>query len=194
MTENLLGVVLCGGESKRMGSDKGLIRINDSSWAEHVAQKLVALHIPVVISINEQQKSSYNSIFPGVQLVIDNIDIKGPLRGLLSVHEKYPTKDILLMACDLIDMNQQMFTTLIETYKANNAFDYYVYQNDFPEPFCAIYTARGLKAVFRQASLHSLKKFSFQNLLQEGNTFKIQTTDKSSFKNYNTIPGHHQEN
>jgi molybdopterin-guanine dinucleotide biosynthesis protein A len=191
--ENLFGVVLCGGESRRMGSDKGLLQTNGKTWAQHIAAKLSALGIPAVVSINEQQLESYGDIFSAEQLVIDSVDIKGPLKGLLSVHEQYPSKNILLMACDLIDMDEATLKNLIEHYQNNEAFDFYVYHKDFAEPFCAIYTARGLKSVLDKARTHSLLKFSFQNLLEEGKTFRIEEYDESSFKNYNTIPGHHQE-
>ena len=51
---NLLGVVLCGGESKRMGSDKGLLQLNGKTWSQHVAQKFHDQNLPVVVSINEK--------------------------------------------------------------------------------------------------------------------------------------------
>lgn len=191
--ENLLGVVLCGGESKRMGSDKGLMVADGKTWAEHIAEKLTVLNIPVVVSINEQQQDLYSQIFSQAQLIVDNVDINGPLKGLLSVHQQFPSNDIVLMACDLMDMDQSTLHNLIKHYsdKQHGEFDFYVYHEDFAEPFCAIYTARGLRPVLEKARMHALLKFSFQNLLEEGNTFRIPTYNKSAFKNYNTIPGHH---
>jgi molybdopterin-guanine dinucleotide biosynthesis protein A len=176
-----------------MGSDKGLIKNNEKTWTEHIVEKFNALHIPVIISINESQQQSYGNIFQQEQLVIDSIDIKGPLTGLLSVHQQYPSEDILLMACDLIDMDEATLRDLIDYYNNRDGFDFYVYHQDFAEPFCAIYTARGLRTVLEKVRMHSLLKFSFQNVLDEGNTFRIQNYNRSSFKNYNTIPGHHQE-
>ena len=191
--DNLIGVVLCGGESKRMGADKGLIKTNDTTWAQLIAAKLSVFNIPVIISINHQQLELYNEIFPQEQLVIDHVDIKGPLKGLLSVHEKFPSKDILLMACDLIDMDQSTLKNLIETYHTNQQFDFFVYKNnDFTEPFCAIYTSKGLKPVLQKAMVHALEKFSFQNVLEEGNTKKISVENTASFRNHNSIPGHHR--
>jgi molybdopterin-guanine dinucleotide biosynthesis protein A len=190
--ENLLGVILCGGESKRMGSDKGLIEINGKTWVKHTAEKLSALNMKVVVSVNEQQVESYSRIFNVEELVIDKIQIHGPLRGLLSVHEKYPSNDILLMACDLVDMDSETIERLINEYKSQNNFDFYVYQDEYAEPFCAIYTSRGLKPILEKATLHSLSKFSFQNVLDEGKTLRLPIINKSSFRNYNAIPGHHQ--
>lgn len=191
--KNLLGVVLCGGESKRMGSDKGLLSINGKTWSEHTAEKLRNLNIPVILSINEQQQEPYSQLYSPGQLVVDSIDIRGPLKGLLSVHEQHPSKDILLMACDLVDMDQNTLLNLVSHYEQSNGFDFYVYHQDFAEPFCAIYTAKGLAPVLERARMHTLLKFSFQSLLNEGNTFRIPTSNKSSFRNYNTIPGHHQD-
>jgi len=191
--ENLLGVVLCGGESKRMGSDKGLIEKEGKTWAEHVSDKLLSLNMPLAVSIHEQQQEAYSRVFSPDQLIIDSIDIKGPLKGLLSVHKQYPEQDILLMACDLIDMDELTLKNLIDQYRVNNAFDFFVYHENFAEPFCAIYTSRGLKPVFKKAQLHALEKFSFQSILDDGNTLKIPIRNDASFRNYNTIPGHHQD-
>ena len=49
--KDILGVVLCGGKSKRMGSDKGLKKIDDKTWAEHIAAVVVQLveHVFVVV-------------------------------------------------------------------------------------------------------------------------------------------------
>ena len=189
--DKLLGVILCGGESKRMGSDKGLLQKDGKAWVEIIAEKLASLAIPVVVSINEQQRESYSSLFPLKDLIVDSIDIQGPLKGLLSVHQAYPDSDILLMACDLIDMDHQTLTHLIDEYNSQN-FDFFVYHENYAEPFCAIYTSRGLTPVFHRAKEHSLSKFSFQTILEEGKTLRLPITKTSSFRNYNTIPGHHR--
>lgn len=191
--KNLLGVILCGGESKRMGSDKGLRENAGKTWADQVAEKLLSLQIPVVLSINEQQQELYSKLFSPDVLIIDSINIKGPLKGLLSVHQKYPEQDILLMACDLIDMDEATLNDLVVQYRLNGGggFDFFIYHEDYAEPFCAIYTSHGLKRVLEKAQVNSLVKFSLQSILDEGNTFRIPITRKSSFRNYNTIPGHH---
>jgi len=190
--DKLLGVILCGGESKRMGSDKGLLEKDGQAWVKIIAEKLVSLNLPVVVSINEQQSESYTMLFSRDELIVDNIDIQGPLKGLLSVHQVYPDNDILLMACDIIDMDNRTLTHLIDQYNSQD-FEFFVYQENYAEPFCAIYTSRGLKPVFEKARDHSLSRFSFQTILDKGKTLRIPITTKSPFRNYNTIHGHHRE-
>lgn len=189
----LLGVVLCGGESKRMGSDKGMMKTNGIPWAALVANKLRAFTIPVVASIQSAQIEKYSELFSKGQLVIDEVGIEGPLKGLLSVHQKFPARDILLMACDLIDMDENTLGQLIDHYKTHPGFDFFAYYDEFAEPFCAIYTSRGLSPVLAKAREHSLEKFSFQTILSEGHTMRLPIADRNAFTNYNTIPGHHKE-
>ena len=86
----LLGVILCGGKSTRMGADKGLLEKNGKAWVKIIAEKLLSLKLPVVVSINNQQREAYANLFSLDELVVDSIDIQGPLKGLLSVHQKFP--------------------------------------------------------------------------------------------------------
>src|SRR6266542_3948944 len=105
----MTGVVLCGGQSTRMGTDKGLLVHQSITWAQRAADKLAQLNLPVVLSINEQQQIAYASSFDTALLITDNKDllIGGPLRGIVSVHLQYPTEDLFVLACDMIDMNKK---------------------------------------------------------------------------------------
>src|ERR1043166_5331455 len=102
----MTGVVLCGGQSTRMGQDKGLIEFGNIRWAEVVRKKIVSLGITTVLSINSQQLSSYSTHFDHRSLLVDNPDLKiqGPLLGLLSAHLSYTGQDLLIVACDMINI------------------------------------------------------------------------------------------
>lgn len=191
--ENLLGVVLCGGASNRMGTDKGLIKKDDRIWAQIVGDNLHSVGLEVAYSISSQQLQPYEVYISSDRLIVDVIDIQGPLKGLLSAYTKYSHRDILLMACDLIEMDQQTLSVLVGHYQSNPEFDFFAYQHEFAEPLCAIYTSKGLRPILEKAQKHQLTKFSFQNILDEGNTLRLPVLNKNSFKNYNTLPGHHRE-
>ena len=66
------GVILSGGESTRMGSDKGLLTFHSTSWTQNAVKKIKDLQIPVVVSINQKQIESYSSILSSQILIVDN--------------------------------------------------------------------------------------------------------------------------
>ena len=47
----MLGIILCGGQSLRMGSDKGLLKLQSITWTQNAINKMTALNIPVTISV-----------------------------------------------------------------------------------------------------------------------------------------------
>jgi molybdopterin-guanine dinucleotide biosynthesis protein A len=55
------GVVLCGGQSSRMGTDKGLLLHQSITWVQQAISTLTQLNTPVLLSINEQQLIAYNN-------------------------------------------------------------------------------------------------------------------------------------
>jgi len=183
----MIGVVLCGGESKRMGSDKGLLSFGSITWVQHAEAKLAELDIPVVISINQTQLPNYNNLYGTEKLIIDTVDVKGPLKGLLSVHQFYPDDDLMLLACDMTDMDVDTLQQLKENYYTNPAFDYYLYECEgFMEPLCAIYPASTLKNLHKVVNSSQLTHFSMHKFIRDSNYKTIEIKDKTKFSNYNT--------
>jgi molybdopterin-guanine dinucleotide biosynthesis protein A len=186
--KDILGVVLCGGKSKRMGTDKGLKKIDDKTWAEHIAALFIQLDIPFVVSVNAQQIKNYSAIFDEEKLVPDSVTIPAALKGGLSVYERFPGKNLLPVACDMIRMDTNVMTGIINVYLNNNGFDFYVYQlagNDFAEPFAGIYTNKGLQKVYSKYKNHELLKYSFQNIFDSYKTLRITTDNAEAFSNIN---------
>lgn len=184
----MLGVVLCGGESRRMGSDKGLLRAGNEVWAERTAAKLRDLGIPVVLSINPAQVEPYSRLFPRDQLIVDSAEAKGPLKGLLSIHRAYPGEDVLLLACDMIDMDTDTLRVLKLAFEEEpGSFDFYVYEfGNFIEPLCAVYPARTLRTLNDKLLSGTLVGFSLQRIIGDSNRMCIRTGNSCRFGNYNS--------
>jgi molybdopterin-guanine dinucleotide biosynthesis protein A len=185
--QNLLGVVLSGGQSKRMGKDKGLLPINDTIRVKYVADKLSLFTIPVVFSINAMQVANYAACISSDKLIVDTIDVQGPLKGLLSVHAVFPENDLLLLACDMLDLDQATIQRMIGVYQTEPGYDCYVYQDtEYAQPFCGIYTSKRLKELLFKAKEHAVNQFSMQKILDESNTKRMLITHHTPFMNYNT--------
>ncbi|HMI64211.1 MAG TPA: molybdenum cofactor guanylyltransferase [Puia sp.] len=189
--DKLLGLVLCGGESRRMGSDKGLLLKDGTPWALHMGQKLSPWKIPVFYSINSNQHTAYKTILPERHLVVDTLDLPGPLNGLFSLHRRLPKTDILLLACDMIDLDTATIDKMIRAYEENGPFDYYSYREDsedgFFQPFCGIYTAAGLATSFGGYREKLATDYRLQTLLKKGRIKSLSIDRPEAFKNYNTL-------
>lgn len=180
---------MCGGESRRMGRDKGLLDDNNIPWARVISNIFDALEIPYVVSVNASQVESYSKIFNKTTLIKDHeIPVEGPLKGLLTVFRSRPTQNLLLIACDMKDMDAGTVKNLINIHASNKDYDFFAYElRGFLEPFCAIYTSRGLSAVYKEAVGAILQSFSLKKILEKGNTKIISSDKENSFNNYNTL-------
>ncbi len=186
----MIGVILCGGQSTRMGTDKGLLKLHANTWAQTAVDKLADLQLPVVISVNKNQYEDYAAIFSPGQLITDNdsLQIKGPLGGLLSVHIQHPAEDFLLLACDMPLMETELLKELVNNYQQQTNADAFVYTNDGePEPLCGIYKASGLAHILQLYQSNQLPKHSMKYMLEHINTYSIPLADdkKKSFRNFN---------
>lgn len=185
----MLGVVLCGGKSTRMGTDKGLIQKGNLTWAERAYIKLSLLSVPVVVSVNSDQETLYRNIFLEDVLVKDSLHIGGPLNGILSVHQLYPNKNLLVLACDIVNMDGRIMEQLYDAFLLRKEeFDFFVYKNKgYYEPLCAIYTSKGLKTISQEIEIGKIGRFSMKSILEKGKTFSLEVSDDENeiFLNFN---------
>ena len=186
----MLGVVLSGGLSTRMGSDKGLLKLHANTWAQTAIDKLSELQLPIIISVNKQQVSEYSAIFSPQQLVTDNdsLKIRGPLCGVLSVHLQYPSEDLVILACDMPLMEPLLLKELYNYYLQNPGTEVYIFTNDNePEPLCGIYTAKGLSKIIALQKENKLVKHSMKFILSQLSVYTviIKEEQKKYFRNFN---------
>ena len=186
----MLGVILCGGQSTRMGTDKGLIKLHANTWAQTAVDKISSLHLNVVLSVNTIQYNDYLSVFSETQLIKDDdgLQVKGPLAGVLSVHVQYPNEDLFVLACDMPLMVAAILNELLLVYQEHPASDAYIFTNEGePEPLCAIYTAKGLSYIIHLLKAKELTKHSMKFMLEHIHTFTIPLNEeqKKYFRNFN---------
>jgi molybdenum cofactor guanylyltransferase len=187
----MLGIILCGGESSRMKSDKGLLTYNAKTWAETAFETLDSLQIPINISVNEQQVMAYAKVFSQDLLIVDSglIQIKGPLLGVLSSHIKNEEEDLFILATDNFLMDSNILNELVELYKKNKQHEVFIFTNATePEPLCGIYTHKGLKKIMSLYKNDNLLKHSMKYVLSQLNVCFVPIKDeyKRGFTNFNT--------
>jgi molybdenum cofactor guanylyltransferase len=185
----LLGVVLSGGKSSRMGNDKGLLLKDGTSWVKDCLDKIERLGVPVSISINSSQAEQYSSIVDPELLIVDHVPVNGPLGGILSVHDKFPNHDLVVVACDLPDLSTDLIKDLINEYdERSGEHDFFVYKiNNEAEPLVGVYTAEGLQKIASLFLSNQLEKHSMKYILEVGNTYFLDLKEErwKEFKNYN---------
>lgn len=189
--EKQLGVIMCGGQSLRMRQDKGLIMQGTQSWSQLAYKKIKEAGLPSVVSINPTQREAYLQIFSADQLTEDSVAISGPLGGLLSVHARHPEYDLLILACDLVNMSVESIRYLHQSVAGQGSeYDFVVYKNqaEFAEPLVGVYTSEGLKKIYKYFLGNMLEKTSMKYILEVGNTFLLPfPRAQSELQNFNTL-------
>ena len=169
-----MGVVLCGGKSSSFGVDKGLLRVADKELVLHCYSFLCTTIPNVVLSVNDKQFPLYKKKFNDLELIVDSIQVKGPLSGILSVFSAYRVFNFIVTTYDRIGLHQQMIKELMGQFDKNPGYDFYVYKrNDKIEPFCGLYTACGLEKVYNLYNQGVLMGKSLHEVIHMSNTMVV---------------------
>lgn len=142
-TVKLYGLVLSGGQSRRMGKDKGLIAYHGMPQRDYLYRLLEQVCDKAFMSIRKEQATEIDADF---KTIVDEDIFKGPFNGILSAHKEFPEVAWLVLACDLPLIDEKALRYLIERRKPNSfATAYALKENPLPEPLCAIWEPNGLK-------------------------------------------------
>ena len=136
----LMGLVLAGGKSLRMGQDKGAIAYHGIPQREYAAQLLSPFCKEVFLSVRPDQLGDIGSAFP---LLPDTFLGLGPLGAILSAFREKPNAAWLVIACDLPLLHADTLAQLVqERHCGRVATAFQSPENPFPEPLIAIWEPR----------------------------------------------------
>ena len=132
------GLVLAGGRSRRMGSDKALLEKEGRTQLERTVD-LLSRHLDrVFVSARPDQADDEERA--RFELITDRYDDLGPVAGILSAMEAYPEVDWLVAACDLPNVDDRNVGVLLSARASDVPFTAFRSAYDgLPEPLFAIY-------------------------------------------------------
>lgn len=182
MPTELIGLILTGGKSTRMGIDKSLLPYMGTPQWLRVRQLLQPYCKKVLISCQRQQ----SSLYPGMEILPDADDLLGigPMAGILSAFREFPDSAILAVGCDYPFLSALEIEPLIHS--MNGVAQAVCYRNadtGWDEPFPAIYHSS-----IRQ---HMQKEFgeghfSLRQLLRIAVTVRLECKHPEALKSINT--------
>ena len=120
------GIILCGGQSRRMGQDKGSLIIKDKPMIKYILSTLNNEMDEVIIVLNDieridkymefidPQDYNYELIFTE-----DKIKNKGPISGILTGLENISTDYAIVFPCDNPFVTKKTIQTLFNEIEEN---------------------------------------------------------------------------
>jgi molybdopterin-guanine dinucleotide biosynthesis protein A len=180
----MTGIVLSGGENKRMGKDKAFLKIAGKPMIEHVLQALQSVVNRIIIVTNSPQAyASYDAL-----VVTDASDKRGPLTGIYTGLLHSTDEYNIVVACDMPFLNSSLLS-----YMASLAGDYDVVVpkvGEYIEPLHAIYRkqllpvmekriqcdARQIRGVFSEVRVRYVTESEIDRFDPERRSFKNLNT------------------
>jgi molybdopterin-guanine dinucleotide biosynthesis protein A len=175
------GIVLIGGQSSRMGTDKSRLKIDNIYFYQAAVQKLKPYCDQIYLSINENQATIYEYEFP---IIMDKYPNQGPIGGILSCFEE-GHRDIIILATDLVNIQATDIETIILIHQRDKlgCTMFYNEHAENYEPLLSVWNSdmlTKLKGYFEKNG-RSLQKFLF---LQSVATHPLE--NRYNFKNINS--------
>ena len=110
MYKDVTGIILSGGKSSRMGTNKSLLKIGDNTVIEIMVRLMKSLFQNVIISTNSEEEYS----FLDCPMVADIHRNAGPLAGIHSTLLKSTTEKNFIISCDVPLMSREMIEYFVE--------------------------------------------------------------------------------
>lgn len=146
--EPVAGLVLAGGRSRRMGSDKAaLVAGGETQLARTVA--LLERHLDAVY-VSSRASQADDPVRRDFDNIVDRYDDLGPVAGILSAMAEYPDRAWLVLACDLPNIDDETIEFLLQHASPGlpvTAFRSVI--DGLPEPLCAVYRPQALETIER---------------------------------------------
>jgi len=179
MYKDLIGLILMGGKSSRMGQDKAMLLLHDKPLYVHALNKLSKICANIYLSTNSKISKKYTFNHPEIVDIYDN---QGPLGAILSAFETLKS-DIIILACDMPFIDDKTIEELLSLRDLNAPCTmFYCHEQNHYEPMLSIWEyalVLELQTYFSNGG-RSLQKFC------ENHNIAKHTKQKGIFSNINT--------
>ncbi len=185
----LYGLVLTGGKSTRMGTDKGALNYHGKSQIAYLYELLSKVTDQTFVSCRADQTTSEH--IKNYRTIEDRFLDFGPTGGILSAFHKYPYASWMVVACDMPFINLETITDLVNNrnpYRLATCF--YNGEKKWPEPLCAIYEP---KAMLKLGHYLSIGKPCPRKVLMNSRIQCLDLNNQNALNNINT-PSEFKEN
>jgi molybdopterin-guanine dinucleotide biosynthesis protein A len=188
--------ILCGGQSRRMGTDKALLKNKDGkNLIAQTAEILNNYFNQVVLITNDKSKFDNISELNPYTKINDLHPLSGPVGAIHTALRTLPDHDIFIMAGDMPFVNQEIIINLAKAFTEQDADIALPKHLNHLEPLYAFYSKK-TESVFRHALFNG--QLSIRESFSKVNTVFLNISEiefqSGLFINLNTPQDAEQEN
>lgn len=180
--QGLNGLVMCGGKSSRMGSDKSMLLYHNEPQRYHVYQMLQLSCEKVFISINEFRENETEKGYPVLVDLPAYNDI-GPMAGLLTAFSRFPENDFLMIGCDYPYLTSNDLHSFLNVCHENASAAFYHAAENLYEPLLAYYPKSNKQKLLK---MYNAGNYSLQQFLKNDHAIKFYPENIKSLIGVNT--------
>lgn len=137
----MTGIILAGGENKRMGVDKAFLTVAGMPMIEHVLRALRSVvHRIIIVTNSPERYQAYDA-----RVVTDRLDQRGPLTGIYSGIRGSESEYNVVVACDMPFLNAGLLSFMMELAPGYDAV--VPAFGEMTEPLHAVYSRKLLPAI-----------------------------------------------
>ena len=131
-------VVLCGGQSERMGFPKAMLRVDGAPLAVQMVRRLAGVFESVFVSSNHPQ---YLRHLLDVPVLEDGRPDAGPMAGILAGLAHGGAERVFFLACDMPGVHSDLIRALVDRARQTDAQAVCGRSGGVPQPLCGVYAA-----------------------------------------------------
>lgn len=163
-----------------MGRDKSLIVYHKGLTQRDYMIDLLSKSLPKVFLACKADQP----VPPGIQIILDQYIVEGPINGILSAFKTYTDKAWLTIAIDMPFIDEHAINLLIkERDESKVATCFYNEQQKFPEPLFTIWEPQAYPLLLTYVERGQV---SPRNFLQQHNVKLIRNYDQKILTNINS--------
>lgn len=178
-TNNITGIILAGGKSSRMGTDKGLISYQNKPFVATIIQALEPIVTDIILVSNHSKYDAFK-----YKRVPDLIEDSGPVAGIYTGLEFSKTTYNLVLSCDVPLVKTHLLKRLVKEIEVGYDVVQFISKGK-TTPLIALYKKQCAELFKKELENDEKRLQQVLNKLQV-KTLSVLPEDEIYLKNINT--------